>query len=349
MNQYLSDKIRILSFCSIILVLYIHSGFHDYPHEILGMKVNHVLQDTISGMIGQCAVPLFYMISGYLFFLNTEKGMASITKKMKKRIRTLLIPFIIACLFFPAFYLLLEIIPGTDRFINSQNDFSNNFRQPVTNILLSLFYKTPGGTQPWAFQLWFLRDLIIVIVISPLLFYIKQRIRKEVIVIILFLLFFTKTNIFPCSACFWFMFGDAYLTQFNQLKIQWTVPLFICTSIIEHLFIKQAPFFLSVPITIIGVACIWNIYDKIVSKTFKLDNHNILKILSGFTFFIYLYHEPALNIIRKIIVVICGQTSLGFAISYLISPWIFAICAVFIGFILKKTLPHFYSIIVGGR
>lgn len=47
MNQYLSDKIKILSFCSIILVLYIHSGFHDYPHEILGMKMNHILQNTM--------------------------------------------------------------------------------------------------------------------------------------------------------------------------------------------------------------------------------------------------------------------------------------------------------------
>lgn len=349
MNQYLSDKIKILSFFSIILVLYIHSEFHDYPHEILGMKINHILQNTISGMIGQCAVPLFYMISGYLFFLNTEKGITSITRKIKKRIKTLLIPFIIACLFFPLFYLLIEIIPGTDRFINSQNDFSSNFQQPIGYILVSLFYKTPGGTSPWAFQLWFLRDLIIVVAISPILFYIRQRIRKEFILVVLFLLYFTKTNIFPYAACFWFMLGDTYLTKLNQLKTQWILPLFICTSIIEFFFVKKTSFFLSVPIEIIGVACIWNIYDNIVHTTFKLDNHTLLKIFSGFTFFIYLYHEPSLNIVRKIIVVICGQTSLGFAISYLISPWIFAICAVFIGFILKKTLPHFYSIIVGGR
>lgn len=81
MNQYLSDKIKIISFFSIILVLYIHSGFHDYPHEILGMKINHILQYTISGILGQCAVPIFYIISGYLFFLNTDKGIICIIKK----------------------------------------------------------------------------------------------------------------------------------------------------------------------------------------------------------------------------------------------------------------------------
>lgn len=37
MTQYLSDKFKVLSLISIILVLYIHSGFHDYPNEIQGM------------------------------------------------------------------------------------------------------------------------------------------------------------------------------------------------------------------------------------------------------------------------------------------------------------------------
>lgn len=65
MTQYLSDKFKVLSLISIILVLYIHSGFHDYPNEIQGMVFNANLQSFISGMIGRCAVPLFYAISGY--------------------------------------------------------------------------------------------------------------------------------------------------------------------------------------------------------------------------------------------------------------------------------------------
>lgn len=34
MTPFLSQKIKLLSLISIILVLYIHSGFHDYPNEI---------------------------------------------------------------------------------------------------------------------------------------------------------------------------------------------------------------------------------------------------------------------------------------------------------------------------
>jgi surface polysaccharide O-acyltransferase-like enzyme len=101
MTLYLSEKLKVLSAVSILLVLYIHSGFH--ADEIEGMVFNESVQEMISGMIGRCAVPLFYMISGYLFFYKIPNGMYSIFDKMKKRVRTLLIPYIIAAIFFIAF------------------------------------------------------------------------------------------------------------------------------------------------------------------------------------------------------------------------------------------------------
>lgn len=98
MNQYLSDKLRILSFISIVLVLYIHSQFT--ADEIASMCLNNYVQNFWSGMIGRCAVPLFYIISGYLFFMKIPNGMVSILGKIRKRMRTLLVPYIIGCLFF---------------------------------------------------------------------------------------------------------------------------------------------------------------------------------------------------------------------------------------------------------
>lgn len=86
MSKYISDKIKILSFVCIILVLYIHSGF---SNEVLilnekktEMQTIYILQFIISGMVGRIAVPLFYIISGYLFFLNVPQGMQSIYKKI---------------------------------------------------------------------------------------------------------------------------------------------------------------------------------------------------------------------------------------------------------------------------
>jgi len=83
MRQYLSYKLRVLSLISILFVLYIHSGFH--ADEIEGMVWNYRCQEFISGMFGRCVVPLFYAISGYLFFLKMPDGMKSIYAKIPKK------------------------------------------------------------------------------------------------------------------------------------------------------------------------------------------------------------------------------------------------------------------------
>jgi surface polysaccharide O-acyltransferase-like enzyme len=44
-------------------------------------------QRMISDLIGLCAVPLFYIISGYLFFYKVPAGIHSIFEKIKKRIK----------------------------------------------------------------------------------------------------------------------------------------------------------------------------------------------------------------------------------------------------------------------
>ena len=50
MQQYLSDKLRVISLVSMALVLYIHAGFH--ADEIAGMTALDYLQHFLSGLLG---------------------------------------------------------------------------------------------------------------------------------------------------------------------------------------------------------------------------------------------------------------------------------------------------------
>lgn len=163
MTQYLSNKLRVLSLISILFVLYIHSGFHS--NEIEGMIWNYRCQDFVSVMVGRCAVPLFYVISGYLFFLKVSDGMKSIYAKIQKRIRTLLIPYIVGCLFFVGFGVLIAIMPGISKYVNGS--VMPLFDKPIQQIICSIFYDQGDGS-PCAFQLWFLRDLILIVATSPI-------------------------------------------------------------------------------------------------------------------------------------------------------------------------------------
>ncbi|MGM9685625.1 MAG: acyltransferase family protein, partial [Bacteroidaceae bacterium] len=116
MTPYLSDKIRLLSFFSIIMVLFIHSSFQETAECIQGMSFNINLQYFISQMLCRCAVPLFFCISGYLFFLHTESGIKAVLVKMRKRFGTLVIPFIVSIIFFLLSFVAINgfLIGGTD-------------------------------------------------------------------------------------------------------------------------------------------------------------------------------------------------------------------------------------------
>ena len=214
MTQYQSDKIKIISFLSIILVLYIHSSFHDYPHEIQGMLFNHYLQVTISQCLGQCAVPMFFAISGYLFFLGV-KGVDDVWKKMNKRVWTILMPFLIAAWFLPLFYIVIENIPVAAIFMNG-GGFTEQFTwKNWANIVEAVYIEAPYSPSPWGFHLWFMQDLIIIIIISPLLFYLRKALFLNKLAGVMILLFVSALSLsfIPLRSICWFMLGDLCLSK----------------------------------------------------------------------------------------------------------------------------------------
>jgi surface polysaccharide O-acyltransferase-like enzyme len=348
MNSYLSEKLKILSAISILLVLYIHSGFH--ADEIDGMAFNGYVQEMISNMIGRCAVPLFYIISGYLFFYKVPNGMRSIFEKMKKRVRTLLIPYIIAAVFFVVFFLVIELIPGTSKFMNG--NIRPVFAKDWSTILVSVFYDAGNGS-PLAFQLWFLRDLIILVAFSPIWYLLFKYLKGWWVLIVLVLNYFS-ISYFPIYALFWFSLGG-FLIKVNlcntSLKSGGVIltVLFLTLCFLQLLYPALLWKFVKIPIILLGVVSFWFMYDIFVSPSFSLQNHSWLNKVCGFTFFIYLFHEPTLNIVRKLIVFVLGKNEIGYLVSYLMSPWIFIVFAVFVGLGLKKQVPKLYEITVGGR
>ena len=103
------------------------------------------------------------------------------------------------------------------------------------------------------------------------------------------------------------------------------------------------------PIIVAGIIGLWWLYDVIVGRSFVLSAHHWLAAACQYTFFIYLFHEPTLNIVRKLIVALLGKNEVGYMLSYLISPWLFAVCAIFLGMVLRKYYGKVYGICVGGR
>ncbi|MDE1191348.1 MAG: acyltransferase [Arachidicoccus sp.] len=356
MNNYLSQKLKILSFILIIFVLYIHSSFHADEIRGIGLSIFYI-QKFISGMLGRCAVPLFYMISGYLFFYKTPEGIKSVLEKMKKRINSLLIPYIIGCLFFVFFNILISHLPATSKFVNAY--ITSPFNEPFFKAIVRIFYDAGNGS-PMAFQLWFLRDLIILVILSPIWYYLYKYLKWYWIPVIFILNTISMNRPiehFPVYSLFWFSLGGALIkSKFIITVMQYASKYYITTILFLVLCILQIIYpsniqwiYFQIPIILLGIISLWICYNGIVASNFDLYNHRWLSTACNYTFFIYLFHEPTLNIIRKIIAFIIGKNQIGYIISYLSSPFIFAFFAIIIGMLLKKILPNLYTIIIGGR
>ena len=107
LSKVTSDKITILNFISAILVVTIHT----YNIDMYSIKCTtymnkfiYIFENIISQNIARVAVPFFFLFASFFFFYNIKNTEQWYIKKLNKRIRTIVIPYIfwnfIAYLFF---------------------------------------------------------------------------------------------------------------------------------------------------------------------------------------------------------------------------------------------------------
>lgn len=194
----LSPVISNLRFPLALMVVYIHSfGFGECDLSDLNIlhlssyDIYNIVRTLISKVICQIAVPLFFFFSGYLFFKKLETwNWETYKTKISKRFFTLLIPY---------------IIWNTIRF------FSNSYFSDtsLSDFSLTSFwhdgYVDAGGYTNWFgtvisishpihVAFWFIRDLIVMVLLSPAIYYI---LRKAGTLFVIFLLFCFLSSIWP--------------------------------------------------------------------------------------------------------------------------------------------------------
>jgi fucose 4-O-acetylase-like acetyltransferase len=99
--QLQSQVIDFIRFPLIVGVLFIHNRNSNLvlDGQIIGtdnyLPIFHYCSSFFSQVFGRISVPLFFFMSGFLFFLNVDKFNGySYAKKLKSRAKTLLIPYL---------------------------------------------------------------------------------------------------------------------------------------------------------------------------------------------------------------------------------------------------------------
>lgn len=168
-EHIIRNKFTMLSFLCSVLVIYIHTfnlGTYQIDGNSLGVgKAVYEIESYMNAMI-RFAVPMFFIISGLLFFRTFE--MKNLFSKWKSRGKSIVIPYIIWCTLYYVYYLILTNMPVIKDKMN-QEPVSFSFIEWLRWLTTDEYY-----------TLWFLQNLIVFIALAPVIYgLLKERCKKN--------------------------------------------------------------------------------------------------------------------------------------------------------------------------
>jgi surface polysaccharide O-acyltransferase-like enzyme len=356
MNNYLRVKIKVLSIFLVVLVVIVHSyntGFNADPeglHSISG--INGFIQELICQGFNRIASPLFFIISGYLFFVNISGNAGDFINKARKRFFTLIIPYIFWSVWGIVLYLFLQAaLPASVSFSKGLIAHYN----PV-EILYTIFF------DPVPYQLWYVRDLTVFVILSPVLYYLLKY-MKFFLVLILIMTWLLDVDfvVFKNQSLLFFSLG-AYISWYaGDLAGRKSKPVVIVASVLwivinllKTILIYKDYQNLNVLLVLhksgiaAGITAInysYNLFIKDEEKILKLKYFGIV----SFSFFLFASHEPVCTILKKGLLMISGSGDMSLFLVFLLTPVLSIVLCLSAGYTLKRYLPKFYGTITGWR
>ena len=368
MNEYLSRKIKVLSFFAIIGVVFCHA--YNYYNRFLqpttilyeGPNMGTMLQFMISNGLVRFGVPLFFGFSGYLFFLSFDGTFKGYLHKLLKRIRTLLVPFLIWTALAGVLLHVVYSFVGMGKY------------DTVSTHIYTL--KTYGIGKwlesPPAFQLWYIAHLLRLVIISPLIYILVKKCKLLPVILFGILWAFEISIFINCEGLLFFTFGayfavnkrslcgmepigeDAsHFTRYKRNTLLftalWMIGCFSYSLISGTLGdLPFTPVILLVlyKINVItGLISVWRLYD-ITDGTWQEKKWMQTAVAS--TTFVYLAHEPLLHLLTDVCLERMTFNGAHTLTYFGLSFAIIALC-ISLSNLLRKVCPKVYSVLTGGR
>jgi len=229
-----------------------------------GWDTYEVLKLVVSETMVKVAMPTFFVMSGYLFFVNvTEWNAKTYWSKLRRRVKTLLVPYIIW-----------------------------NIAMAVKLQTFSLSIFIEPGNMP----LWFLRDLIIVSLLTPIIYIGVRKLGYWLFAILLPIyltgLYAVQPGPTPYAVCFFTLGSFLSIRKMDLIEtcMKYETQSYILTILlgIGMILTFRTPIFspLMLCFRVVGAVAVFCIAHRIISTT----NKRIPQIACDASYFIYLAH-----------------------------------------------------------
>lgn len=360
MNKYLSLKIKVISFIAIIMVVFTHCyNFKDNFLTVTtiiteGLNYGTFIEYFICNGLSRASVPIFFLISGYLFFLSFEFSVSGYFSKIKSRFKSLFIPYVLwsfismgICLIFWG----VDIMPVNDM---------------KANLEIGGFVQ--GFLNPPNFQFWFVKQLIIYSVLSPI-FYLLLKCKITRIIYLLAVLFLwlidfgSIFNVIEVEALLFFSLGaylsiakkeDIILKEKSKNVVSVILAMWIITLVIKTVLcgVLSKDDFTTVILILYKVSVLIGIFSMWFGLDYLMKNEKFTKNILRFTphtFFIFCFHEPILDFVVQYSLINISDGTLFNTITFFIYPIVTIILAILISKLLMKYFSGVHNILTGSR
>lgn len=321
------DYLSSLKALATILVVYVHSEnifqFADYTDLVPLRRAFSVFNAV--------AVPIFFLVSGYLLFSKPLEYKDSIAKKF----HSLFVPFLI----WNTIYFLLEIAVSM---------FFPEYCEPWDGTaigLLKYYWGIPMGCAlPIYAPLWFVRDLIILNMLSFVIKIVFDRLNHWLIALLLLVLWLSPVNDQARQSICFFCFGG--LLGYGKSAFVCRKPMIAAALCgIIGLFISIS----SSNVYLIRIAIMLYVVAIMLFFSRGANIKKPLIKLMPYSFAIYVIHGKLLSIIQRLMVRIFPQTTLVIMLEYLFVPIAVIMGCILLAKILSYISLPLFSVATGNR
>lgn len=346
-------RIEHVRFLLIVFVVLIHARpLRVVAHAAPAGSTASLVRAVIDPGMTAIAVPMFALISGYLFFYNLPFRADLYWSKIRRRLGTLVAPYLLCSAGNLVVLALLQQVPATRTF------FSNNPEFFVTNLGIGDFAHRLI-IRPIPVQLWFVRDLIVLVAMSPIIGGVLMKFRWWPLLPLFGAWTYSRmapgdTRVFLSTVVSAFFVLGGWLAMYRPEAVheaprwkRWLIPLWLASAVIVTWGLSPGLLLrgLARIQIFIGITALWWNVDLLRSAL----ESRWLAWLPPTSFFVFLMHQPLLRVLERIAsrLPIVAQRSELFA--FLALPAFTIVLCSGVAVIMERLTPRAYRLITGNR
>lgn len=351
MDKQESATLNIARFVMMLAVLLLHSFTSVRMYQdVNSLPIYSNVTRVFSWQFGELGVPTFFVISGYLFFYSYQPTLACYFSKIKRRFHSLFIPYIFWTIIFLVVFYIAEFSPLVRGLFNDGRGLVQDYE---CSDFLRAFWAEKRTGNPFLTQLWFVRDLMVMVSLAPLIYVLIKRLGV-CFVLVLGLLWYVGvrwyselgTLFFYCWGAWFGICNKRLVSTIDSYRL-FLVIAFISLSITDSYF-QYHPIndWLHRTSLLVGPLFVLTSISWMVGNKYIRD----ISFLSASSFFVFVTHDPMLRFIRKFSLKFLDHHSeIQMILDYFASIAIDLVILYGVYWLLSKHAPKFLSFISGGR